>query len=76
MVLSSRINDSARIRAFSSRGGVSANIVAISRICCLASTVFLLDEMARRVTAILRLDLREEGLYPPMPRLSNTIILV
>ena len=52
-VLSSRINASALIRAFSSLGGSSARSLAISRICCFMRADFLLLAIWRRVMAIL-----------------------
>jgi len=65
IVSSSRINASALIRAFSSRGGDSSSIFAISRVCCFDSADFLFEAIEKRVTAIFSCGLSFDASYPP-----------
>ena len=65
IVSSSRINASALIRAFSSRGGDSSSIFAISRLCCFDNADFLFEAIEKRVTAIFNCGLSFDASYPP-----------
>jgi hypothetical protein len=64
IVLSSRISALALIRAFSSSGGASCSILAISRVCCFDRAYFLFAAIDKRVPAIFSCALSFDALYP------------